>query len=250
MWGYRFASYPRVQLLSALSRELDRPGHSHSRRGTGSVVWIEHGPSGLSLTLDSMVNVSLTTFVDFAAATGTSRLTKVREAKRFYEQGYAPERDYYKPLRDRIVECFAKGWDKQKLVELLTDIDDSKKLANYEACRRGLTKWAGKKSFTPTTAKSTKWRSGDLVVGISPELWSRIDGEPFVIKLHFKGDPLSQQKANLVLHLMKKKLGDHGTVGVLDVRRSKLFVQTRSIPDLDALLTSEALAFTALWRAV
>lgn len=197
-----------------------------------------------------MLSVSLTTFIDFVAATGTSRLTKVRQAKRFYEQGYAPERDYYKPLRDRIVECFAEGWDKQRLAALLADIQDPKKLDNYEACRKGLTKWTGRKNFRSMNAQSAKWRSGDLVVGLSPELWLRVEGNPFVIKLHLKGDALSQQKANLVLHLMDKKLSDHGTVGVLDVRRSKLFVQTREIPDLDALLTSEALAFTTLWRAV
>jgi hypothetical protein len=46
--------------------------------------------------------VSLTTFVDFVAATGTTRITRVRSAKTYYEQGYAPERDFYKPLRDRI----------------------------------------------------------------------------------------------------------------------------------------------------
>jgi len=197
-----------------------------------------------------MVSISLTTFIDFAAATGTSRLTKVREAKRFYEQGYAPERDYYKPLRDRIVESFADGWNTNKLTALLANVNDPKKLENYAACRDGLTKWAGRKSFAAMPSKSVKWRSGDLVVGISPELWLRIRTEPFVIKLHFKSDELSQQKANLVLHLMAKKFAAYGTVGVLDVRRSKLFVQTRDIAGLDALLASEALAFAALWDAV
>lgn len=197
-----------------------------------------------------MVNVSLTTFIDYAAATGTSRLSKVREAKRFYQQGYSPERDYYKPLRDRIVECFDDGWDKTKLATLLERIDDPKKLNNYRACRDGLTRWAGRKNFVAVTSRATKWRSGDLVVSINPELWLRIDGSPYVIKLHFKSDGLSQQKANLVLHLMEKKLAAHGTVGVLDVRRSKLFTKTQDIPDLDVFLASEALAFAALWDAV
>ena len=197
-----------------------------------------------------MVNVSLTTFTDFVAATGTARLTKVREAKRFYTAGYAPERDYYKPLRDRIVESFAVGWDKRKLQALLADVDDPKKLENYEACRVGLTKWAGRKSFEPIPARSVKWRSAELSVGINPELWVRIGGDPHVIKLHLKADELSQQKANLVLHLMDTKLGRDGVVGVLDVRRAKLFTKTRQIPGLDALLASEALAFATLWDSI
>jgi hypothetical protein len=197
-----------------------------------------------------MVSVSLTTFTDFVAATGTARLTKVRQAKRYYEAGYAPERDYYKPLRDRIVDSFAEGWDRARLRSLLSEIDDPKKLENYEACRAGLTRWAGRKSFSSIPSRSTRWQSGELSINLNPELWLQINDEPHVIKLHLKADELSQQKANLVLHLMSTKLTRHGRVGVLDVRRSKLFTQTRQIPDLDALLTSEALAFVSLWEAV
>jgi hypothetical protein len=197
-----------------------------------------------------MVTISLTTFTDFVAATGTARLTKVRNAKRFYEAGYAPQRDYYKPLKDRIVDSFADGWDRTLLARLLEEVDDPKKLANYEACRLGLTRWAGRKTFTPLSARTARWQSGDLRVGVNPELWVAIGGGPHAIKLHLKADELSQQKANLVLHLMKKCVGGRAEVGILDVRRSKLFTQTREIAGLDALLASEALAFTTLWESL
>src|SRR5258705_5513385 len=93
-----------------------------------------------------MPTVTLTTFVDFVAATGTARITKTRAAKAFYEQGYAPERDFYKPLRDRIESCFANGWSASSLKDALKDITDPKKVDNYEDCRKGLTKWVGRKT--------------------------------------------------------------------------------------------------------
>jgi hypothetical protein len=87
-----------------------------------------------------MPTITLTTFVDFVGATGTARLTRVRNAKRFYEEEYAPERDFYKPLRDRIEDCFANGWNARDFRRSLADITDPKKIENYEECRRGLTK--------------------------------------------------------------------------------------------------------------
>ena len=70
-----------------------------------------------------MPTVTLTTFVDFIAATGTARITRVRAAKAYYEQGYAPERDFYKQLRDRIENCFASGWSATCLKDALKDLD-------------------------------------------------------------------------------------------------------------------------------
>jgi hypothetical protein len=42
--------------------------------------------------------------------------------------------------------------------------------------------------------------------------------------------------------------GKKTEVGVLDVKRSKLFVPTREISDLDALLHGEAAALVGIWE--
>jgi len=52
------------------------------------------------------------------------------------------------------------------------------------------------------------------------------------------------------LHLLGKRAPAGTIVGVLDVRRSKLFTPTTSIAGLDALLDAEALAMVVLWNAV
>jgi hypothetical protein len=194
-----------------------------------------------------MPEIGLTTFIDFVAATGTGRLTKARQAKQFYEQGYAPERDYYKPLRDRIVRCFEGGWSATRMKDLLDDIDDPKKLQNYEACRRGLSKWVGRKKISVFQPQKARWRSGDLVVNVNPELRGTVNDEKYAIKLYLKADALSQQKANIALRLIQQTVAKDATPGVLDVRRGKLFEPTRDIEDIDALLEGEALALATMW---
>jgi hypothetical protein len=199
-----------------------------------------------------MPAVTLTTFMDFVAATGTARLTRVREAKKRYEQdGFSPATDYWKPLRDRIDQCFAQGWDAAKLKKSLAAVSDTKKIANYEEARAGLTKWVGKKKVTtlPPVKKKT-WSAGGLSVGLTPLLHMGIDGDPHLIKLYFKAEPLSKQKVNVVLRLLDKNAPAGTTVGILDVRRSRLYTPTVPIKGIDALLAAEAGAFAAMWASL
>lgn len=201
-----------------------------------------------------MPQISLTTFVDYVAATGTTRLSKVKAAKKQYDQPYGPERDFYGPLRKRIVQVFEEGWDPKELDALLAEVDDPKKLEPYAACRKGLRRWAGvngKKTYRWTAPRKAMWRGGGLDVNVSPELWLVIDGTTYAIKLFFKTDKLSQHKANLSLRMMEKSVGKHGVVGILDLQQGKLFVQTTAPPEgIDQLLESEALAFASLWDAL
>ena len=51
-----------------------------------------------------MPEISLTSFVDFVLAGGTTRLRRVREIKRQIKEGYSPATDFYKGIREGIVE--------------------------------------------------------------------------------------------------------------------------------------------------
>jgi len=177
--------------------------------------------------------VSLTTFMDFVAATGTARLTRVRQAKKYYEQGYSPQRDFYKPLRDRIEAQFAAGWDAKAFRKSLEDVTDPKKIDAYEECRAGLAKWAGRRKIEAGEAMRVSWTSGELEVNLNPELNATINGEPHLIKMYLKGEVLSKQKVNAVLHLLARHAEDGQKAGVLDVRRSKLDCPTIEIAGMD-----------------
>jgi hypothetical protein len=190
-----------------------------------------------------------TTFVDFVSATGTARITRVRAAKKFYDDPYSPERDYYKGFRDRVEVCFDSGWDAKSLTKSLT-IVDARKADNYEECRKGLTTWVGRKKVKMLSRVRGSWTSGTLQVTVNPELHLDLNGTPYVVKMHLKSDKLSQSKANLSLHLLGKVAPQGTMVGILDVRRSKLYTPTVLIAGMDALLDAEAAALASMWGSV
>ena len=74
-----------------------------------------------------MPKISLTTFVDFTASAGSTRLTKVRRAKAEYGEDYSPQKDFYKALREAIEESFEEGWSAAELKKKLSKVPDPKK---------------------------------------------------------------------------------------------------------------------------
>lgn len=200
-----------------------------------------------------MPQVPLSIFLDYTASTGTTRLSKLRQAKRAFGQEYSPATDFYGPLRRRIVQAFEEGWEPTAFDAALAEVDDPKKQDNYAACRKGLRKWAGvsgKRKYEWAGARRAVWRSGPLEVNVSPELWVRIDGDLHIIKLYCKRDKLSQHKVNVALHLLEETVGHKGRVGILDVQQGKLFAQTTRPEGIDLLLASEAAGFAALWDSL
>jgi hypothetical protein len=201
-----------------------------------------------------MPQISLTTFLDYIASTGTTRLRRVREAKLLYDREYNPAADFYGPLRKRIVQIFEEGWDPKRFDELLSDVTDAKKQASYAACRKGIRKWAGvssKRTLRWTKPGRAIWKSGDLEVSISPELWLEIDGAPHIVKLYCKSEKLTQHKVNLSLRLLDLTVGSHGRVGILELQQGNLFTQTTEPPEgIDLLLASEAAGLATLWNSL
>lgn len=196
-----------------------------------------------------MPKISLTTFVDFTTSAGSTRLTKVKRAKADYGQKYSPEKDFYKALREATEEVFEQGWSAADLKKILSRVPDPKKRKNYEACRKGLTKWAGNKAFVFHPKQRASWKSGELTVKVNPELDLSINGTRHRIKLYFKGEPLLKSRIDVSLHLLGSGTAK-ATPGVLDVRRSKLYVPTVERPGLGALLKAEAAAFNSLWQSI
>jgi hypothetical protein len=195
-----------------------------------------------------MPTVSMTTFLDFTAATGSGRIAELRQAKKRYEQDYSPAKDYYKFLREAVEECFEQGWSARSLKSTLATLPDSRKAEAFEECRQGLTKWVGRKEVTAHPKPRAQWSSGGLTVRINPELHLDITGKSHLIKLYFKGEKLSKQRVDVALHLLNSKAPKGTTAGILDLRRSKLYVPTVVKPGMAALLKAEAAAFKSLWE--
>jgi len=90
-----------------------------------------------------MTKIGLTKFLDFTTASGTARLTQVRQAMMQDRTRYSPATDFWRPLRDGIRDEFEAGWrGAESLRRLRETTRDPKKHDRYAECVRGLAKWA------------------------------------------------------------------------------------------------------------
>jgi hypothetical protein len=113
------------------------------------------------------IHISLTDFVDFTATAGSPRLTKVRRIKTRGE--YHPSHDFWKLLREEIVDVHRRGAPKTELDDMVARITDAKKLARYPECVRAYKRFLGRKTvswFDPPTAE---WRPHSLRIRVNPE---------------------------------------------------------------------------------
>jgi hypothetical protein len=195
--------------------------------------------------------VSLTTFVDFVIASGTPRLTVVRNARRLYAANYQPPFDYYKQLREAIIAAHSDQNPVATLQRFLDQLDNDKKREKYRSCVNAHAKWIGKKTLTWIGCSMRKWSSGGLTVKVNPELGLCINGVDHVIKLYFKQDPLSKLRVDTILHLLGTTLPAKqakALPGILDVPNGKLITPTITHEGIGALLKGEAAAFTNMWE--
>ena len=198
-----------------------------------------------------MARLSLTDFVDVVGRAGTPKLTKIRELKR--RGAYEPAKDFYRPLRLRLIEMHRDGLPKKHLKVLLVGLADRKKQSTYPHVMDGYLGWMGRKQISWTEPPSATWKCGRVEVSVNPELglsWGK--GLTFV-KLYFKAEPLSKRRVEVILHLMESVLGNRfadSRFGVLDVRRGRLVEPTVAVGGIDAMLKGEAAYIEAVWDSV
>jgi hypothetical protein len=197
-----------------------------------------------------MERVSLTYFVDFVLKVGTPKLSGVKE---FKEHRYDHLTDFYKPLREAIIDMHEKGKPERALDELVATMTDERKRRIFPGLVESYRKWLrpGMKWFTPP---HTTLSVGDLEININPELGFEIDGTPYLVKTYFRGEPLAQKRVSIVLGLISSALGP-GRPGMafamLDVKNSRLHpLKSAPNPRLGLLLRGEAASFSTIYASV
>jgi hypothetical protein len=200
------------------------------------------------------VKASSTQFFRFLAAQSTTRVSKVRDAKRMM---LAPQEDfkridYWKVIRDASVERISGAMSGKAYAAAAASTPDSKKVQNYEGVAAGIEAWIGTKKLQCAPLCSVTWTQSGLSVAVTPELlvsWG--SSGPYVVKLYFSKDPLSKYTANPMLRLLEQTHGTHGVAAVLEAQRSRLHVGPTARPnDLDILLGTEAASFVRIWNSV
>ncbi|OXA73922.1 hypothetical protein B0A67_02375 [Flavobacterium aquidurense] len=198
------------------------------------------------------ISVSLTDFIDFVNKSGGSKMTKVKQVKN--RPPYNPATDFYKALREEIIDTHKNNDDKKRLDNLLQKLTDSKKIANYPSSIDGYKKFWGKKKTQWFNPPFYHWLTGDLDIKINPELGLAFDKKYYVIKLFLKADKISKDKLSQILSLMesqlRKEAGDQVIFAVLDVKNSKLYENTKDNFTYLPLLEGEAKSFESICKAI
>lgn len=198
-----------------------------------------------------MIEISLTEFVDFVIKSGTPKLTEVRKIKRQHDEGYHPSRDYWRKLRDGIVEYHQQERDGKFLDALHRGIPDENKRNNYPVLVKAYKKFLGRKKFDWFEPAKADWQYSDLCVRVNPELGLAIDGDDHLVKLYFKETKLTRERIAVLSHMMLNGLSgptDGLKVALLDVRSSRMHVFDSLDPALAPLLEGEALSFCRMYE--
>ena len=196
-----------------------------------------------------MPSLSLTDLVDIVSASGTPKATKVRRIK--HRPPYNPAADFYKRLRDSIIEAHQQGEDRSALDQTLSGLTDAKKMKAFPRILSGYRKWWGQKELVWFVPPSESYSAHGIDVSVNPELGLEVNGIPHLIKLYFKAEPLSKNRTDIITHLMAVVLGpdcpEVTVMSLLDVRRAKLIAPTVPIEGLSGILDAELAYISTLW---
>ena len=202
------------------------------------------------------IEIYLSDFISFVNKTGTAKMTQVRNIQR--RNPYEPFMDFYKILRDCIVDLHKENKSIKVLDHLLESLTDENKKKNYPDAIKGYKRFLGRKNFNWFAPPKSCLKIGNLSVIINPEIGLeeiKQDGTScfYVIKLYFKKEKLSSFQASEILTLMemglREKVKDQEIkFALLDVRNNKLRIkmnhETKEMP----LLEGEANSFVTIWN--
>jgi hypothetical protein len=198
------------------------------------------------------MKISLTDFVDFVVASGTSKLTKVRQIKN--RPQYQPQFDHWKDLREAIVVYHAENkGDKKYFDSFIETVLDKKKKESYRPLITNYKSFLGKKKCDTHDTENATWKYKTLEVRINPELCISVNGSKRLMKLYFKSVPLSKQKVDVIFVLMKHSLPKPqglAEYALLDVNHNKEYVSKDPNDALLPLLYGEADSFITIWNSL
>ena len=197
-----------------------------------------------------MPQLSLTDFVDIVSKSGRPKATKVRQVKE--RPDYEPAFDFYKPLREHLVEIHRAGQGRAAASEVLPTLSDPKKIRAYTELVDGYKKWWGRKTLEWFTPPRGVYSSGGIEIIVNPELGLKINGQRHVIKLYLKSDALSAFKVEVITDLLeyqlRPKIAPTDHFAVLDVRESKLFAEApRPVTSLP-IVNAEIAYIASIWN--
>lgn len=201
----------------------------------------------------------MSSFLDFALATGSSRITGIAEDKRGM---HVPATDFYRPIRAAVTRIGRENLDAGNVfTELMMQVGDVRAQKIYPSIIEGYTRFRalfpdGLPWVDPVT---TALPAGPgLSIAINPEVGYMINGHPHHLKLYLRSEALGQRRIDLTIAAMAQALpvGRADRLGILDLRHARVHylspkaAEPRAWSRLSALVHVEAAGFAVAWSLV
>lgn len=195
-----------------------------------------------------MNKISLTDFINVVSKVGPSKAKAIATIKN--RKPYSPATDFYKGIREAIVELIEFDHDKA-FIDQAVENATQKRRGHYQEVANGFKKWMGRKKIEWFQPPKREYGSNKIVVNVNPEIGAEINGVPHLIKMYFKSDNLPKNHALVSTHLMesclKSDCPDGTIITVLDVRRGKLIESKPSSGTIDVALRGELAYIASIW---
>lgn len=200
------------------------------------------------------VSIGLTQFLDFTIKGTAAKTNHVRKIK--YKSDYHPAFDYWKKLREGIVQFHEQELNFEFFEDLIKEVDDKKK-QNYILAVKQYQKFIKKKDILWFNSGKANWSNEELNVRSTPELGLYINGEPHLVKLYFKGksEKIDKRSTSSILTLLNTAAYEvnHDSLvkrSVLSIHNNKFFVDNTVNEDKLIALESEAAQFMYIWNKI
>lgn len=195
-----------------------------------------------------MPQLSLTDFVDIAISNDPiAKVNKMAQIKN--RPQYGPAQDYWRALRDTIIDAHRNGQAKNVLDAAVHHAHPNR-LGNYQNAVTAYKTWWGRKAITWFDPQMQLYSVQGVDVRVNPELGLVINGQQYLIKLYFKAEQMTSRRAEIILLLMSCTLSQffpNATMAVLDVQRGHLFTNTNNLQRLQIALNAELSYIATAW---
>ena len=199
-----------------------------------------------------MPRISLTDLMDVAISSGVPKASKATQILSRPE--YQPQFDFYKQLREAILNMHQTSSPKSILDKVKLQLTDKKKQTNYPDAIKGYKKWLGNKKpkwFKPPRADLSV---AGIDVTVNPELGLNINDNRHIVKLYFKPVKLNKRRSDVITCAMEDALRSiskpNDIMTVVDVRQGKHFVGSGASPKLSAMLGAELAYIAYIWSTI
>ncbi|SHG12422.1 hypothetical protein [Streptoalloteichus hindustanus] len=205
-------------------------------------------------TTSAVIRISLGSFVDYSVGTGSVRISTVTQQRRLYDNPTVFGLSFYPRIINAIRAGRARGDDLAALAPVVEAARPPQR-PHYEAVAEGWLECTRHWKPAVVPVGSTRWRSGDLDLGITPHLGlQEPNGRTHVVFLYVKDRPLTRDGATVALRLLERHrdvLLPGAEPLVIDVRRHRHHRLTARAnrAKLDAWIDGEVAAYTAHWSS-